>query len=183
MNESVRIDCGICADLIPLVEDGVACEQSREAVRRHIAECSHCCERYSALSGVKQEAVQEAESDPDDAKVIRQVREKMAAWILNGMLFSLIAGAVIVSAASSGPWLAALIFPALCGIIYLTGVRVWKWTPLAAGCCWIVITLLTQGARLSDYPMALLTSLYPIALSYLGVLSAALLKYAFKGEF
>ena len=179
MNEPVRIDCGICSDLYPLVEDGVACGQSREAVRRHIEECGHCRKKYCVLP----EEALESEKGPDDVKVIRRVREGMAVWMLNGMLLSLIAGAVMVSAAADNPWLAALIFPALCGGIYLSGVRIWKWSPLSAGGCWIVVVLLTQGARLSDYPMALLTSLYPIALSYLGVLSAALLKYAFKGEF
>ncbi len=178
MSDSIRIDCGICADLMPLVEDGVACEQSRKAVRKHLEGCKACREKYRDFPEAEQ-----ADAAPDDEKVIRRVRDRMAVWMLNGMLLSLIAGAVIVSAASSDPWLAALIFPALCGLIYLSGVRIWKWTPLAAGCCWIVITLLTQGERLSDYPMALLTSLYPIALSYLGVLAAALLKYAFRGEF
>lgn len=178
MNETVRIDCGICADLMPLVEDGVACEQSREAVRKHLEDCEACRAKYRDFSEAEQAA-----AVPDDAKVIRRVREGMAVWMLNGMLLSLIAGAVMVSAASASPWLAALIFPALCGGIYLTGMRIWKWSPLSAGGCWIVVTLLTQGSRLLDYPMALLTSLYPIALSYLGVLAAALLKYAFKGEF
>lgn len=178
MSEMNRIDCGICEDLMPLVEDGVACEQSRVAVRKHLEGCEACRKKYRDFSEMEQAA-----AVPDDDKVIGRVRERMAAWMLNGMLLSLIAGAVIVSTASSDPWLAALIFPVLCGIIYLTGVRIWKWTPLAAGGCWIVITLLTQSSRLLDYPVALLSSLYPVALSYLGVLAAALLKYAFKGEF
>lgn len=182
MNEVNIITCGVCEDLAPLVEDGAACEESREAVLRHIAECPECRKKYPALAGLPEKPV-EAAVKPDDAKVIRQIRDRISVWLLGGALLSLLLGAAIVSLSAADPWLAALIFPWLCGSIYLTGVRMKKWAPLAAGGCWIVIVLLTQGARLVDYPMALLSSLYPIALSYMGMFSAALLKYAFKGEF
>ncbi|EJX02388.1 hypothetical protein EVA_09508, partial [gut metagenome] len=44
MNE---ISCDICIDLIPLVEDGVASEDSRKAVEAHVANCESCREKYS----------------------------------------------------------------------------------------------------------------------------------------
>lgn len=37
-----EISCDMCQDLIPLVEDGVASADSREAVAAHLASCSHC---------------------------------------------------------------------------------------------------------------------------------------------
>ena len=179
MSEINKITCGLCEDLAPLVEDGVAGEESRAAVMRHISECEACREKFSSLSGER--SIEREE--PDDAKIVIKVRDRLSIWMLGGILLSLTAGSMI-SSTSSEPWLAALIFPLLCGSIYLTGVRIRKWTPLAAGGCWVVITLLTSGVgRLMDYPMALLSALYPVALSYLGVLAAALLKYAVKGEF
>ena len=183
MNEVNIITCGICEDLAPLVEDGAACEESREAVLRHIGECPECRKKYPALAGLPKGNTLEEERGPDDAKVISKIRDQISVWLLGGALLSLMLGAAIVSLSAADPWLAALIFPWLCGLLYLSGVRIRKWAPLAAGCCWIVIVLLTQSARLADYPMALLSSLYPIALSYMGMFSAALLKYAFKGEF
>ena len=39
MNE---ISCNICQDLMPLVRDGIASEESREAVQRHTANCAAC---------------------------------------------------------------------------------------------------------------------------------------------
>lgn len=183
MSEMNKITCGLCEDLAPLVEDGIAGEESREAVLKHLSECGICREKFSSLMGRETGKELSQIEGPDDEKIVCKVRERISVWALGGILLSLTAGSMI-SSTSSEPWVASLIFPLLCGIIHLTGVRIRKWTPLAAGGCWIFITLLTSGVgRLLDYPMALLTSLYPIALSYLGVLSAALLKYAFKGEF
>ena len=148
-----------------------------------ISECGICREKYPSLMGRETGRELIRNEGPDDEKIVRKVRERISVWALGGILLSLTAGSMI-SSTSSEPWVASLIFPLLCGIIHLTGVRVRKWTPLAAGGCWIIITLLTSGVgRLTDYPMALLSALYPVALSYLGSFSAALLKYAFKGEF
>lgn len=36
------ITCEVCKDLIPLVKDAIASEDSGEAVRRHIADCEAC---------------------------------------------------------------------------------------------------------------------------------------------
>lgn len=41
MNE-YKITCDICRDLIPLVNDGVASEDSAQAVKLHAAECEEC---------------------------------------------------------------------------------------------------------------------------------------------
>ena len=37
-----RISCDICMDLIPLVRDGIASEDSRAAVEEHIKDCAVC---------------------------------------------------------------------------------------------------------------------------------------------
>ena len=39
MNE---ITCGLCMDLIPLVQDGIASGESRDAVERHVQSCAAC---------------------------------------------------------------------------------------------------------------------------------------------
>ena len=44
MNE---ISCDVCMDLIPLVQDGIASEDSREAVEKHIKNCESCAACYS----------------------------------------------------------------------------------------------------------------------------------------
>ena len=55
--------------------------------------------------------------------------------------------------------------------------------PLTAMGLWVVLTLLISGGRLVDIPLAFVLGLIPLGLSYLGALAAALIKYAFKGEF
>ena len=178
MNESVRIDCGICADLYPLVEDGVACEQSREAVRRHMEKCEVCRKKYRDVPG------SERESDrPDDAELIGRVRERVSGWMLTGVLSGLMLGALTAVMSANGPWLMLLIFPAICAWVYLRGGRLWKWAPLTAMGLWVMVTLLVSGGRLMDIPLAFVLGLIPLGLSYLGALAAALFKYAFRGEF
>ena len=41
-----KITCDICMDLIPLVKDGIASEDSRAAVEEHIRECPDCAAAY-----------------------------------------------------------------------------------------------------------------------------------------
>lgn len=42
MNDKGEINCNICRDLLPLVQDGVASPESEELVREHIEECGEC---------------------------------------------------------------------------------------------------------------------------------------------
>ena len=39
-----EISCAMCLDLMPMVYDGIASEDSRKAVERHLESCS-CCRR------------------------------------------------------------------------------------------------------------------------------------------
>lgn len=42
MNETNKISCEVCRDLLPLVKDNVASSESVEAVNRHIVNCPDC---------------------------------------------------------------------------------------------------------------------------------------------
>lgn len=42
MNETNKISCEVCRDLLPLVKDNVASSESVEAVNRHISNCPDC---------------------------------------------------------------------------------------------------------------------------------------------
>ena len=182
MSDSVRIDCWLCGDLAPLAEDGVACEQSRRAVLEHLKECPACREKYGALAGAEK-AILESGEDKDDGRIIGRVRERVSGWMLAGVMLSLLLGTLITTASGAELWPMLLIFPAICGGVYLRGGRLWKWVPLAAMALWVIMTLLVSGGRLMDIPLALVLGVIPLGLSYIGALAAALLKYAFKGEF
>ena len=84
MNE---ISCEICRDLIPLVQDSAASDDSRSAVLHHIAECRQCRALYSAeldLSDVR-------ESEPKRAfyKAHRYLNAVYTALMLFGIYFGL----------------------------------------------------------------------------------------------
>lgn len=181
MSDSVRIDCGICADLMPLVEDGVACEQSKRAVKEHMSACAKCRERYGAPEN---EEIEASENRKDDERIIGRVRERISGWMLAGTMLSLVLGVLIAAMSEKGLYLIPLIFPAICGAVYLRGSRLWKWVPLMAMALWVIVTLLVSGSgSLLEVPLAFMLALIPLGLSYVGALAAALLKYAFKGEF
>lgn len=188
MSDSVRIDCGLCGDLAPLAADGVACEQSRKAVLEHMAACPACRGKYAALlngEGAQWAANAGAdEAEKDDARIIGRVRERVSGWMLAGIMLSLILGVLIAAMSEKGLYLIPLIFPAICGAVYLRGSRLWKRVPLMAMAVWVIVTLVVSGSgRLSEVPLAFTLALIPLGLSYVGALAAALLKYAFKGEF
>lgn len=185
MNEPVRITCGICEDLIPLVEDGIAHGDSREVVYSHIAVCAECREKYPELSG--KEADIPKEEEKDDRRILRNIREKVSGWVLLGISISLLAGILIVLTSSSSPWLMILVFPFICGIVYLIGGRVWKYVPYIAAGFWILVTLLMDVGKTVNWRTAVadsvISAVFPLIFSYIGALAAALFKYAFKGEF
>ena len=41
-----KISCDICKDLLPLVKDGIASEDSVQAVKEHLKECETCRNLY-----------------------------------------------------------------------------------------------------------------------------------------
>ncbi|MEI3427798.1 MAG: zf-HC2 domain-containing protein [Christensenellales bacterium] len=49
MSEQNKIPCAVAQDLMPLVIDGAASEQSRQAVAQHVAACSACSQIYREM--------------------------------------------------------------------------------------------------------------------------------------
>lgn len=66
--------CDICRDLIPLVRDNVASENSRKFVLTHIEGCDACREEYDGYSAIPSETVDEIA----DKKIMRQA--KLCIW-------------------------------------------------------------------------------------------------------
>lgn len=62
-----QIGCDMCLDLMPLVTDGVASEESKAAVERHLESCDHC--RSIVESGVPESSGERAL-----AKTIKRIK-------------------------------------------------------------------------------------------------------------
>ena len=48
-----KISCDICMDLIPLVKDGIASEDSCDAVKKHISKCEKCKVEFDVIEEKK----------------------------------------------------------------------------------------------------------------------------------
>lgn len=209
MSDEVKITCEICDDLLPLVEDGIASEESRQAVFSHICKCEKCRRNYPGFfrtvttpqaqtnnsTGTGADITQDTGRhgigslpEKDDSRILLRIREKLSLWLLLCIGVSLLLGVLIVLlSSSSSPYLMLLIFPAICGAVYWFGGRTWIWVPPAAALLWIIISLLLYAGNASNWGAAILdtvlSAVLPFLLSCVGALAAALLKYAFKGEF
>ena len=67
--------CDICRDLIPLVRDNVASENSRKSVLTHIESCDECREEYGCYSAIPTETVDEIA----DKKIMKKA--KLCIWV------------------------------------------------------------------------------------------------------
>lgn len=65
-NEEIKISCDICLDLIPLVNDHVASEESRVCVLAHIAHCETCKAEFDEPS---------VEYQVNDEKIIKTMKQ------------------------------------------------------------------------------------------------------------
>ena len=83
-----ELTCDICRDLIPLVVDGVASEESEAAVKEHVAVCAECRDMYQ---NELERGIASLREKTADEKVLRRVRIRLA-W--QGMLLTFAALAV-----------------------------------------------------------------------------------------
>ena len=88
-----ELTCDICRDLIPLVVDGVASEESEAAVKEHVAVCAECRDLYQ---NELERGIASLREKTADEKVLRRVRIRLA-W--QGMLLTFAALATIAISA------------------------------------------------------------------------------------
>lgn len=175
MNE---ITCDICMDLMPLVKDGIASEDSRKAVEAHISHCESCRACCGELHGSGEQPPY-VDSQKLWGKVLRKMRISSAALLMFGIFFglSLTAGQDMFYNSLLMPiigvvgyvvfrWHALYVVPALmlvtnCGASILHMLRGVEYLDLASGVMWVTI--------------------YSIFVA-VGVVIAGLLHYAFRRE-
>jgi hypothetical protein len=75
----MKYDCDIIRDLMPMYDDKIASEKSREAVEEHIKKCDSCRAYYQSLRGVvevEQPEVSSENKEQDFQAVAKKVRKK-----------------------------------------------------------------------------------------------------------
>lgn len=83
-----EINCNICRDLLPLVQDGVASPESEELVRAHIEECTECKEMFGNIPVNNEKAPEE----PPVTKGLKSAKRYLTAVYAAMMLLGLYVG-------------------------------------------------------------------------------------------
>ncbi len=80
----MKNECNIVRDLMPLVIDGVASEESTQMVEEHVADCEPCAEVYEELKGeIHTEALVKEQAEFEKAaRKMRQARNLRMASLL-----------------------------------------------------------------------------------------------------
>ncbi|HJB26234.1 MAG TPA: hypothetical protein H9662_06445 [Firmicutes bacterium] len=181
----MNTNCNIIQDLIPLVKDGVASNESRELVFQHIEKCETCKNLYDSLpdSGLQ------APEPQRDAKILLAMRRTMR--VIQLMILC-IGGLISISIGqSSGVFYNFLLLPLL-GVLSGIGPRVrWYWVPIilfAGEFLWYCLYSLWTSSSLGFFSVeaysllggaAVYGTIYAV-LALLGRVAVELFRYAFR---
>lgn len=109
------ISCDVCMDLLPLVNDGIASEDSCRLVASHISSCEACAVSLGKdINGIKSA---EAETAMDEGNVIRKIKKRFTFFLVSFILIGILIGLVLSS--GMGMFYNALIMPAVGGLGYM----------------------------------------------------------------
>lgn len=179
MNHDTTISCNVCQDLIPLVLDQVASEDSIELVNRHIADCETCRNCYGNPMNVEPPT-----QLPDDQRIIKKIKKTIYRGI---MVLVLIGGLFGIALTNSNNILYnSILMPVVGALSYVVYRKRWYlfWLSLIGiTYVWMLISSwIEEGftSYLFTYPI-FFTVIYAI-LFLIGVVIAALLTYAFQKE-
>ncbi|NLX61493.1 MAG: zf-HC2 domain-containing protein [Tissierellia bacterium] len=173
----MNISCDIILDLIPLVKDGVASEDSIKMVNEHIKSCQSCRAEYEAIkyTNIDQTSIR-------DEKIILAIKRS----IFISQLIVLIAGAFIGIALSNSMnmFYNFLIMPIIGSISLIAFKKKWYLSPVAIFILtylWQTIELIVEeGFEWNRLYAGLFYSVIYTILVIIGVVITKLLKYAFK---
>ena len=72
-----KISCDMCIDLMPLVQDGVASEDSRSYIEEHTAQCPACKKLYIEMCDPMEQTTEDRTED-----VLKRVyRKQRRVWL------------------------------------------------------------------------------------------------------
>lgn len=163
------ITCQICLDLIPLVRDGVASDDSCEAVRAHIAVCPECAAAY-----------EEPMSPPTDQALLNRLIRKTQIFCAMLMAFGMFFGLTLT--AGNGVFYNVLIMPLVGALGYMIFRRKACWlVPLLLTLTHFVTNLLPGKEYLEPLHLLLWSVIYSVA-ALIGTIIAWLFHFALRKE-
>jgi len=171
-----KITCDICKDLMPLVKDGIASEDSRLAVEEHIKECEACKTLYGA-------SAQEPSGNPDLELELGKLKKRLQIFSAMLLVFGVFFGLSLT--ASEEMFYNSLIMP----VIGVLGYVLFRWNALyQVPLLLLVILLFINGFGMirgmevmSVMGVVMWVGIYTIFVE-LGVLVAGLLHFVFRKD-
>lgn len=167
-----QITCDICMDLLPLVRDGVASEDSVQAVQEHIASCPQCRAMYEEYPP----------SELPDAKITAKIKSKLHTFFVFLISLGIFFGISLL--VMGGIFYMALILPVIGGCSYV--VYHWKalWKmPLILSILFLIAHMITvlQGADFNALGIVFWVAVITV-LTDLGTLIVGLMHFALRKE-
>lgn len=169
-----RISCDICLDLMPLVWDEVASEDSKAAVFAHIETCESCRAAFE-----KQQTL----PLPDDKKVLQKIRNQLAGGAVVIMVLGALLG--VSFSESQNLFYNILIMPAVGALGTLVSGKRGLLTPLLPMAILFLqkFAAIVHGAEpYESLATAFYWSLMYGAFCLVGALAVMLFKFAFGKE-
>ena len=173
-----KITCDMCKDLMPLVKDGIASEDSRLAVIEHINECEGCRKLYES------EPAELSEINPDLDLELGKLKRRLQIFSAMLLMFGVFFGLSLT--ASEEMFYNSLIMP----VIGALGYVLFRWkavyqVPVLLLVMMLIINFFGMVRGMEIMPVmgvVMWVGIYTIFVE-LGVLVAGLLHFAFrKGE-
>lgn len=170
-----NISCDICMDLMPLVNDGVASDDSTQAVMHHIQSCERCKGLYKG-----------ALPPPNTQRIKGKLRRKLFYVALCLIVIGTVYGLAI--AAGQFMFYNAFIMPAIGALGYFALKKqsyfalVFVFLSVYLRWLWDSLGYLAQGSIVQAFVPPLWWALIYTGLCGLGLVIAALLHFGFRKE-
>jgi hypothetical protein len=175
-----KISCQVCLDLIPLVKDNVASEDSKKLVLEHIRQCEYCEIEYEYGNDTLPEM--------NDKRVLQKIKKR----IFFAALTTVIIGTLIGVGLTEGPGMFynIIIMPLVGGIAYFALNKKSFYFPIVLfilSYIWTLINYIFDSSYLKDSILNLFfapifMSIIYSGLALFGIIIAFLLKFAFRKE-
>ncbi|SCG99364.1 MULTISPECIES: zf-HC2 domain-containing protein [unclassified Romboutsia] len=175
-----KISCDICMDLIPLVKDKVASEDSQNAVIKHIDKCSQCRSLFNETN-TKNHNI-------DDKKIISKIKKQL---ILVSVILVILGSFIGIAITESEnmfynilimPTIGALSYFALRKKSYITLVTMFAFTYVYNLIKYIIGGIFDKSQLLSYITAPILWAIIYTGLCAIGILIGFLLYIALKKE-
>jgi hypothetical protein len=171
----MNISCNLISDLIPLVRDGIASDDSTKIVMEHIENCEGCRAEFETF-----EAVQLEQLTTKDEKIVSAIKRS----VMIARFINLMVGAIVGVALSNsmGMFYNFIIMPLVGGISLYTFKKKWYLAPILIFAMTYLIGTASDAYTWDlTYPRIYFSVIYSI-LVLLGVIIAKLLRFAFGKE-